>query len=98
MQINLDQLEVQHSREDNRFYIELPDSGKAFLEYRIHPNIEPTTMEFSHTFVTKAFRNQGIASKIVESGLRYARRLKYRIRPTCPFVASYLQKHPEYKQ
>lgn len=67
--------------------------GAAVLVYRL----EPGTITFAHTEVPDAFRGQGIAQKLARAGLEHARAKDLRVEPTCPFVRSYIAKHPEYQ-
>lgn len=97
MTVSTRELEIKHAPKKNRFYIALPSQGSAYLDYRLLENHEPSIMEFTHTFVTKSFRNQGIASKIVKHGLEYAREKGYEIKPICPFVIDYVKEHPEFQ-
>jgi len=50
------------------------------------------------TFVPEEQRNQGIASTIVEHALEFAQREGYTVRPTCPFVKSYIDEHPRFQK
>jgi predicted GNAT family acetyltransferase len=47
--------------------------------------------------VPREHRGAGLASQLTVRALEYAREHGYRVRPTCPFVAAYLERHPEYR-
>jgi predicted GNAT family acetyltransferase len=51
---------------------------------------------FTHTEVDDAFEGQGIGSALARAALDDVRERGMRIRPLCPFIRSYVEKHPEY--
>lgn len=50
-------------------------------------------IDFVHTFVPESQRGQGIAEQLAEAGLAYARQQHLKVRTSCPFMASYVQRH-----
>lgn len=75
----------------NRFEITI-DGHTAFAAYGWVEN----DIVFTHTEVPPALEGRGVASKIVHEALEYARAEHLDVVPLCPFVASYLHRHPEY--
>jgi predicted GNAT family acetyltransferase len=57
---------------------------------------EPGVITFIHTEVPPALGGQGIGSKLVRGALELVRKEGVRVVATCPFVAAYMGKHPEY--
>lgn len=51
---------------------------------------------FIHTDVPEALEGQGIASTMAWVALHDARAQGLMVIPHCPFVASYIRRHPEY--
>lgn len=51
---------------------------------------------FVHTEVDQHFEGRGLGSKLAARALDAARRAGERVVPLCPFIASYLERHPEY--
>ena len=49
-----------------------------------------------HTEVEEAFEGQGIGSRLVAATLDDIRARGLQMRPFCPFVKAYLERHPEY--
>ena len=49
-----------------------------------------------HTEVPNEYQGQGIGSDLARAALEYARGEKLEVIPTCPFVATYIRRHPEY--
>ncbi|HEV2130677.1 MAG TPA: GNAT family N-acetyltransferase [Longimicrobiaceae bacterium] len=83
-----------HDRAASRFRLPLEDGGEAIIEYAER---DSGTLDLLHTEVPPPSQGEGIGSEIVEQVLRYARDHDLRIVPSCPFVAAYLQEHPEYR-
>jgi len=51
---------------------------------------------FLHTEVPPALEGRGIASTLARAALEDARARNLTVVPLCPFVRSYIQRHPEY--
>jgi predicted GNAT family acetyltransferase len=82
---------IRHEPAARRFVADL-DGATAYLTYR---EIDAHVLDFDHTFVPRAFRGRGIASQLTQHALEHARGRGYRVVPSCPFVAAYVQRHPE---
>jgi predicted GNAT family acetyltransferase len=52
---------------------------------------------FTHTEVDEALEGRGFASRLVEAALDDARGQGLEVVPLCPFVASFIDRHPEYQ-
>ena len=68
-------------------------AAAAVLDYREH---DARTLEYYHTFVPSPMRGRGVASRLVAHALRYALEQRLAVIPTCPFVAAFIRRHPEY--
>lgn len=84
--------EVIHNHEDRRFEIAI-DGHQAMLSYMLNGN----RIIFTHTSVPPAIEGRGLGSKLVETGLDYAREHGLRVRSTCWFVSKYIRHNPEYQ-
>ena len=51
---------------------------------------------FTHTEIDSAFEGRGLGSVLVKSVLEAERQRKVKIIPLCPFVAGYIERHPEF--
>lgn len=54
-------------------------------------------LHYHHTFVPPELRGAGRAAALTEHALRYARDHGLKVVPSCPYVASYIRRHPEYR-
>ena len=52
----------------------------------------------THTEVPSALEDKGVGSSLVRLALEDIERQQLRLVPLCPFVAGYVQKHPEWKR
>ena len=85
---------VTDNPERNR-YEALVDSGvvAGFSEYKKRGGL----LIFTHTEVDEAFEGQGIGSALARGALDHARTTGLSVRPLCPFIKAYVDKHPEYQ-
>ena len=86
------EVRVVHDADAQRFRAG-EGEGAAVLQYRLTPG----RITFLHTLVPEVLRGQGIAQKLAHAGLEHARAEGLRVVPICPFVQSYVKKHPEYQ-
>ena len=67
------------------------DGQTAFLTYTIAGD----RIRMIHTEVPPGLQGHGYANQLARAALDFARREKLRVVPLCPFVRSYIQRHPE---
>ena len=74
---------------------ELYVSGElaAFTNYRLAPN----RIVFTHTETLDGFAGHGLATRLARGVLDAARARGLRVVAQCPFVAQYVDEHPEYQ-
>jgi uncharacterized protein len=85
-------LDIQHVPGE-RFEVEMEGGAKALLQY--HRSRE--RMVFLHTEVPQAFAGMGVGGKLAKAGLDFARAEGLKVVPRCPYIAAYIEKHPEYQ-
>lgn len=85
--------EVHHDADMTTFSIDL-DGAEAVLMYR---QVDDTTLDFTDTFVPVEHRGGGLAAALAEAAFEYARENGYRVIPSCPYIGTYLKRHPEYR-
>jgi len=76
----------------HRYELRAGDELVGFIDYRLHGDV----IRLIHTEVPEAFSGQGHASTLARAALDDARSRGLTVRPDCPYVASYIEKHPEY--
>ena len=80
-------MDIVHQPEHNRFVVEV-DGQQALLEYRL---LADQRIDFSYTFVPPLLRGQGIAEKLVRTGLAWARGQAYDMQASCWYVQRFLR-------
>ena len=76
----------RHEPERQRFVLATGDSVSVLAYRPIGPTIVPPEL-----------RGRGVASRLARFALDYARQQGFKVAPTCPFVAAYVESHPEYR-
>ena len=84
-------MDVQHDPNRHRFFLEVP-GGTAELVYR---RLDDRTVDLLHTTVPQESAGQGIAGKLAKAAFTWARQSGTKLVPSCPFVAKWLERHPE---
>jgi predicted GNAT family acetyltransferase len=85
---------VEHDPKRNRFVARFPE-GDAELAY---VRVAAGTLDLTHTFVPPALRGRGIAEALVRAALAHARQQHLKLIPTCPYVARWLDRHPQERE
>jgi uncharacterized protein len=83
--------DVRDNPARHRFELDA-DGHVAFSEYKRDGNL----LTVMHTEVPAALNGRGIGSALVRGLLDIARAQKLKVKPRCPFVKSYIAKHPQY--
>lgn len=84
---------IKHDGKYNKFFTEVSGKESNLTYEKIADNI----WDYKLMFVPKNLRGQGIAAKVIEFALNFARKNKIKIKPTCTFVNDYIETHPEFK-
>lgn len=77
---------VEHQQEKSRFVIQ-QQGHECLLEYQL----TATAIDFHHTFVPPELRGQGLAEKLVRTGLAWARAENLNINASCSYVQKFLR-------
>ncbi len=66
----------------------------AFIAYRW----ENGKLALMHTEVPKEFEGKGVASELAKFAFNEAKLHQRKVLVFCPYISSYLKRHPEYKE
>ena len=66
----------------------------AFLEYRFYKK----SIAFMHTLVPASMEGKGAASALAAYAFEYAKAHNMPVMVYCPFVSTYLKRHPELRE
>jgi uncharacterized protein len=93
MNVDLSKLEVTHNEADHTFEVWI-DGYLSKLDYIQDKN----NFVITHVGVHPQLRGQGVAGKIVEVGLEYAKQNSLRVIPMCSYAAAFIRRHPQYME
>ena len=87
--------DVIDNKDQKRFEIHIDDEI-AFEDYEFFTTSQGEKgIEYKHTLFPESLSGQGVAGYLVKVILDCAAARKLRVKPTCPYVKSYIDKHPE---
>ncbi len=86
------ELKVEDNKSKNRFEAHI-DGQMAIIAYEKDGN----TMKLIHTEVPESLEGKGIASQMLKKVLTTIANSGNTVNPVCPFVKSYIERHPEWK-
>ena len=90
-QIDLDALEIIHNEAENRFEVWI-EGYLSKLDYLR----DGKNFVIMHVGVYPEHRGQGVAGKITQGALEYARANSLRVIPMCSYAAAYIRRNPQY--
>jgi len=89
-----DELQLAHDEPGSRYEARIDGNVVAFADYRI---TDDGTVVFPHTVVDQRMNGRGIGSRLVKFALDDVRERRLGpVRPSCWFVAGWIERHPEY--
>jgi len=83
---------VGHDEASTRFIIST-DGHLAHADY----TLEGGRIVFTHTSVPPELRGRGLAEHLVRAALAHARLHKLRVVPACSYVATFIERHREFR-
>jgi uncharacterized protein len=86
-----DQYSVSHNPAAGQFEIRT-EHGTALLRYA-HRGAE---LDLIHTEVPEALEGKGYGAALAKAALEYAAAEDMKVIPSCPFVSTYIRRHPEH--
>jgi uncharacterized protein len=90
---SVDDAEVVDVPEANRYELRLGGRLIGLAAYRRRNG----RIAFTHTEVDESLEGRGFGSRLAAAALDDARRAGDEIVPLCPFIAYYIEQHPEYQ-
>ena len=92
-QLDLDALEIIHNEAEKRFEVWI-EGNLSKLDYIR----DGRNFVITHVGVHPELRGQGVAGKITQAGLEYARANSLRVIPMCSYAAAYIRRNPQYAE
>ena len=84
-------MDVTNAPEQRRYEARIDGELAGIAEYRASDKI----VTFVHTQVMSEFEGKGVASGLVRAALDDVRAHGRKVRPVCPFVKGYIEKHSD---
>jgi uncharacterized protein len=84
--------DVTDRPERHRFEITAEGQPAGFADYQLHGD----SITFTHTEIDEAYEGKGLGSVLVRHALDSARERGLAVLPLCPFVRSWIARHPDY--
>ena len=83
---------VRDNPGESRYELVLDEQVVGEIAYRLTPE----HMVLIHTEVWPSLENKGLGARLVAGALDDVRARGLRVVPFCPFVRSYIRRHPDY--
>ena len=85
-------VEIRDHPAEHRYELLVDGEIRGYVEYRLHG----TRISILHTEVDRAVDGQGYGSRLARHALEDARARGLRVMIHCPFVRSYVDRHPTF--
>ena len=93
MQVDLEKLEITHNPANHEFQVWI-DGQLSKLDYIQ----DAKNFVITHVGVYPEHRGQGVAAKIVDAALQYAKENSLRVIPMCSYAAVYIRRNPKHME
>ena len=84
-------VEVRDNPQESRYEIRSDGELAGFVTYGLHRD----HITFIHTEIEPAYEGHGLGGQLASAVLDDARRRGLPVVPLCPFIASYIRRHPD---
>lgn len=85
---------VRHNSDQSRYEAWVDGALAGYTEYRPIPDADEVSMP--HTQVDHSFEGKGVGGQLVRGALDDLRAQGLGVRPVCPFVKAWIERHPDY--
>lgn len=85
------EVHVHDQPDRQRYEVHLDGELAGFLDYRMRPD---GVVDLVHTEIDERFEGKGLGSRLASWALDDVRRRGLQVRPSCPFVKDYIDRHP----
>ena len=88
----MSEMSTEHRASEHRYVIHVDGELAGSAYYRLAEGV----VEFTHTEVDDRFEGQGVGSALARTALDAARERGLAVVPRCPFIAGWIEHHPDY--
>ena len=93
MNINLEDFKIINNESESCFEVSV-NGLLSKLDYIQ----DKDTFVITHVGVHPELRGQGMAGKLTQAGLEFAKAKSLRVIPMCSYAAAYIRRHPQYAE
>ncbi len=93
MNINLEDFKIINNESERCFEVSV-NGLLSKLDYIQ----DKDTFVITHVGVHPELRGQGMAGKLTQAGLEFAKAKSLRVIPMCSYAAAYIRRHPQYTE
>lgn len=86
--------DIRKNEDTNRYEMLIDGEVIGYIEYEQKAD---NVLDLTHTIVDPEHGGQGYAGELTKFALDDAREQGARVIPTCSYIASYIDKHEEYR-
>ena len=83
---------IEHQADQMRFVLE-EDGYEAQVIYEMRGDV----LHLTHTLVPGAIGGRGIAAKLVQAAMDYAKANDMKVSPDCSYAEAWIRKNPSYQ-
>lgn len=83
---------IRNDTEQSRYELRVDDAVAGVVEY----SDKGDYVELTHTEIDPSHEGEGLGSQLARAVLDSLRNENRAVIPSCPFINSYLKRHPEY--
>jgi predicted GNAT family acetyltransferase len=87
-----DEIDVRFDSDGRRFEVFLDGLKAGHVRFRDEAGVRT----FVHTQIDPEFEGKGLGGELIRAAFDQTRAAGLRVIPECPFVKSFIEKHPEY--
>lgn len=89
--------DVRDNEDRRRYEIRVDGRLAGIAQYALVPDDDRVGRVFDHTKIEPEFEGQGIGTELARGALDDIRARAIPMAATCPFIVSFLERHPEYQ-
>jgi uncharacterized protein len=89
----MNDMDITNNPTEKRFELKVGENIAALYYSRFEDKLY-----LNHTEVPEALQGQGIAGKLVEGALEYAKSHNLPVVPMCPYANKFIQRNPQYQE
>ncbi len=85
--------EIHKNEVQSRYELVQDGQVVGFAEYRV----DGDSVTLPHTLVNDGHEGEGLGGQLAKFALENVKAAGKALLPTCPFIAGYIRRHPEYR-